>query len=113
MSPLVSFNSACLPSSVSFTLVKRSGTPPFVNKENSLFSLDHVVELLLHLRDRVRREPEACTPALHCRYNLIDVVAYNAKPDVFGILFDHTTEGCLGRGGHHVCFVKDDKFEAR
>ena len=50
-----------------------------------------MIKLPLYLRDRMRREPEACTPALHCRYNLVDVVAYDAKPDIFGIFFDHPT----------------------
>ena len=61
----------------------------------------------------MRREPEACTPALHCRYNLVDVVTYNAKPDILGVLFDHATQSCLSCGSHHVRFVKDDEFKAR
>jgi len=59
------------------------------------------------------REPEACTPALYRRGNFVDVVAYDAKPDVLGILFDYTTQGRLGRGSHHVRFVENYELETR
>jgi len=39
----------------------------------------------------MRGEPKACAPTLHRRCNFVDVVAYDAKPDVLGILFDNTT----------------------
>ena len=61
----------------------------------------------------MRGEPETCTPALYRRRDFVDVVAYYAKPDVLGILFDHTAESRLGRSGHHVCFVEDDELEPR
>ena len=72
-----------------------------------------MVELLLHFRDRMRREPETCASALYRWDNLVDVVANDAKPDVLGILFYYPTQSCLRRGGHHVCFIEDDQFEAR
>jgi len=72
-----------------------------------------MAKLLLHLRDWVGGKPESCAPALHRRRNFVDVVAYNTKPDILGILFDHTTECCLGGGGHHVCFVENYEFETR
>ena len=82
-------------------------------KGNSLFSLNDMVKFLLHLGDRVRREPEARASTLHRRDDLVDVVTNDAKPDVLGILFYHATQSCLGCGSHHVCFIEDDQFEAR
>ena len=58
-------------------------------------------------------EPETCASTLDRRYNFVDVVADDAKPDVLGILLYHTAQSCLGCGCHHVCFVEDDEFEAR
>ena len=60
-------------------------------EKDSLFSFDHIAKLLLHLRDWVGGEPEACAPALHRRRDFVDVVAYDAEPDIFGVLFYHTT----------------------
>lgn len=71
-----------------------------------------MIELLLYLCDRVGREPETRASTLDRRDDLVDVVTNDAKPDVLGVLFYHTTQSCLGCGGHHVCFVEDDKFEA-
>ena len=91
MSPFVSFNSACLPSSVIFTLEIHSTEALFVREGgSSLFSLDDKAKLFFHLRGWMGREPEARAPTLYCGDDLVDVVADDTKPDVFGILLYHT-----------------------
>lgn len=67
---------------------------------------------LLHLPHRQRREPKPRTATLNRRHDLIHIITNNAEANVLRILFDNATEGGLGGGGHHVCFVKDDEFVA-
>jgi hypothetical protein len=49
---------------------------------------------------------------LNSWYNLVHIVADDAKTDVFGVLFDDTAKCSLRRRGHHVCLIKYNEFEA-
>lgn len=40
----------------------------------------------------------------------VDIVAYNAKANVLGILFDNTTKSGLCLLGHHISFIKDNEL---
>ena len=42
--------------------------------------------------------------------NFVDVVAYDAKANVLGILFDNTTESGLCLLSHHISLIKDDEL---
>lgn len=77
-----------------------------------LFCLNHSVNSFLNFHNRQRGEPEPCASTLDSRGNLVDIVADDTKPDVLGILFNNTAEGCLGCLGHHVRLIKDDEFIA-
>ena len=46
------------------------------------------------------------------RNDLVDVVAYDAEPDIFGVVLNNTPECCLCLLGHHIGFVQNDKFES-
>jgi len=44
-------------------------------------------------------------------YNLVDIVADDAKPNVLRVLFDDASKCGLGSGSHHIRLVQYDEFE--
>ena len=101
---------------------------------HSPFSLNHLIDLFLHLLFRQRAEPEFRASRLDGRCDLVDIITEDAESDVFGVLLDDfsetrlrsvyepldvdrckvrlTSPQCTLRSlCHHIRLVQDDQLE--
>lgn len=75
------------PSHIAFAQLQEGGFSVWCHGDTFFFN--HFVDLLLHFLDCKRAKAETRTARLYGRNNFVHVIAYDAKPDVLGILLDN------------------------